>query len=244
MELRGKVAWISGGARMGEAVAIALSGKGCRVVLSYRRSRKPAEEAVKRLRVRGGDAMALRCDVERTSDLQSAVRAIGRRFGRLDVLVHLASLYEAAPVEKSVRAWDEHMAANARSAYALSLAAAFLMRRHRSGRMVHISDWTSASARPRYKGYAAYYVSKAAVKSAVEALALELAPTILVNAIAPGPVLPPPGLSSQEYRAVCKATPLGRWGGASEIAKAVLFLVETDFVTGETIRVDGGRHLY
>jgi NAD(P)-dependent dehydrogenase (short-subunit alcohol dehydrogenase family) len=70
-----------------------------------------------------------------------------------------------------------------------------------------------------------------------------LAPKVLVNAIAPGPILPPPGLSAQEYDAVIKATPLARWGGAEEIAKAVVFLVETDFVTGETIRVDGGRHL-
>ena len=89
-----------------------------------------------------------------------------------------------------------------------------------------------------------YYVAKAGVKALSEALALELAPdNILVNAIAPGPIVAPPGTSADEYKAVEDATPLGRWGGEDEIAKTVLALLESDFITGETIRVDGGRHL-
>jgi NAD(P)-dependent dehydrogenase (short-subunit alcohol dehydrogenase family) len=87
-------------------------------------------------------------------------------------------------------------------------------------------------------------VAKAGVKALTEGLALELAADqILVNAIAPGPILAPPDLPAEESEAVVKSTPLGRWGGEDEIAKAVLFLVESDFVTGETIRVDGGRHV-
>jgi NAD(P)-dependent dehydrogenase (short-subunit alcohol dehydrogenase family) len=82
------------------------------------------------------------------------------------------------------------------------------------------------------------------VKALTEALALELsADQILVNAIAPGPILAPPGTSAAEVQAVVDATPVGRWGGASEIVKAVLSLIDSDFITGETIRVDGGRHL-
>ena len=96
----------------------------------------------------------------------------------------------------------------------------------------------------RYKGYIPYYVSKAAVAALTESLALDLAPEILVNVIAPGPILAPPDLTPDENAKTIEATPLARWGGAEEIAKAVLFLVETDFVTGECIRVDGGRHLY
>src|SRR5262249_60239376 len=119
-----------------------------------------------------------------------------------------------------------------------------LMRRVGGGRIVNISDWLAASGRPRYKGYSAYYVAKAAVKALTETLALELASDhILVNAIAPGPILAPPGTTDEEARTVEQATPLGRWGGEIEIAKAVLALVESDFITGETIRVDGGRHL-
>ncbi len=100
------------------------------------------------------------------------------------------------------------------------------------------------SGRPRYKGYLPYYVAKAGVIALTEALALELAgDAILVNAIAPGPILAPPDTTDEESEAVERATPLGRWGGEDEIAKAVLALMDSDFITGETIRVDGGRHL-
>ena len=117
--------------------------------------------------------------------------------------------------------------------------------KHGGGRIVNFSDWVAASGRPRYKGYLAYYVAKAGVKALTEALALELAgDQILVNAIAPGPILAPPGPLSRGVRRRSKnATPLGRWGGAEEIAKTVLALIDSDFITGETIRVDGGRHV-
>src|ERR671910_2527728 len=106
------------------------------------------------------------------------------------------------------------------------------------GRIVNFTDWVARSGRPRYKGYLSYYVAKTAVIGLTEALALELAPDqILVNAIAPGPIVAPPGTSDEEHKAVETATPLGRWGGAEPIVRAVMFLVETDFVTGETIRV-------
>jgi NAD(P)-dependent dehydrogenase (short-subunit alcohol dehydrogenase family) len=118
------------------------------------------------------------------------------------------------------------------------------MREAGGGRIVNFSDWLAVSARPRYTGYLAYYVAKKAVIGLTEALALELAADqILVNAIAPGPILAPPDLPDEESAAVEKATPLGRWGGGAEIAKAVVALVESDFITGEVIRVDGGRHV-
>jgi len=247
MNLKNKVAWITGGARMGAAVAGVLSREGCRIVLTYRTSKKPAQDIVRKLISDGGEAQALACDLTRLEQIERTARQIVRAYQRLDILVNLSSIYEKSPllnVKGAVRSWEAHFKANAQSAFQLSLGAAPWMKRAGGGRIVHISDWTSASGRPRYKDYAPYYASKAAIKGVVESLALELAPKVLVNAIAPGPILPPPGLSAREYDAVIKATPLARWGGASEIAKAVLFLVESDFVTGETIRVDGGRHLY
>ena len=106
------------------------------------------------------------------------------------------------------------------------------------------SDWIAASGRPRYKGFLPYYVAKAGVIALTEALALELASdNILVNAIAPGPIVAPPGTTEDEARAVEQATPLGRWGGEGEIVKTVLALIDSDFITGETLRVDGGRHV-
>jgi NAD(P)-dependent dehydrogenase (short-subunit alcohol dehydrogenase family) len=246
MDLQNKVAWIAGGTRMGDAIADALSQKGCRVVLTYRRSKKAAHASVQKLRAKGYDAIALRCDLTDKKQIQTAAREIIRKFKSLDVLVNLSSIYEKASVgnvPEAAKAWDAHLSANAKGAYDLSVVLAPFLMLGDGGRVVHISDWTSASGRPRYKDYSAYYISKAAIKATVEVLALEFAPKILVNAIAPGPILPPPDLSVTEYDNVVKATPLARWGGADEIAKAVMFLVQTDFVTGETIRVDGGRHL-
>src|SRR5439155_12412883 len=97
--------------------------------------------------------------------------------------------------------WEAHMKTNAESAYILSVAVASWMKRAGGGRIVHIADWTSASGRPRYKDFTPYYVSKAAIKAIVEAMALELAPTVLVNAIAPAPMLPPKGNTSREHQA-------------------------------------------
>lgn len=246
MNLQSKVAWIAGGTRMGDAIAEALSQQGCRIVLTYRKSKKAAHASVHKLRSNGHEAIALRCDVTQKTQIQTAAREIVRKYKSLDVLVNLSSIYEKASIrnaQEAAKAWDAHLSANAKGAYDLSVGLAPFLSQGDGGRVVHISDWTSASGRPRYKDYSAYYISKAAIKATVEALALELAPKVLVNAIAPGPILPPPDLSLKEYDAVVNATPLARWGGAEEIAKAVLFLVETDFVTGETIRVDGGRHL-
>jgi NAD(P)-dependent dehydrogenase (short-subunit alcohol dehydrogenase family) len=119
------------------------------------------------------------------------------------------------------------------------------MRARGGGRIVNVSDWLAVSGRPRYEGYLPYYVAKKAVMGLTEALALELAEDgILVSAIAPGPILAPEGLGPGEIAAVEQATPLGRWGGGQEIARAVVALIDSDFITGETVRVDGGRHIW
>ena len=164
--------------------------------------------------------------------------------GRLDVLVNMASVYRSRSLDElTVEDWDEPLEIDLRAAWLVRAAAVPHMRRLRGGRIINFSDWVAASGRPRYPGYLPYYVAKAGVIALTEALALELASDqILVNAIAPGPIVAPEGTSDDEFAAVERATPLGRWGGEAEIAKAVLALVESDFVTGETIRVDGGRH--
>jgi NAD(P)-dependent dehydrogenase (short-subunit alcohol dehydrogenase family) len=173
------------------------------------------------------------------------VAEVDKTFGRLDVLVNMASIYKSVPFdEMTVDFWEKALAVDLRASFLCAHAAAPIMRRNGGGRIVNFSDWLVASGRPRYKGYLAYYVAKAGVKALTEALALELASDrILVNAIAPGPILAPPGTSEEEYKAVEKATPLGRWGGPEEIAKTVVALIDSDFITGETIRVDGGRHI-
>lgn len=167
------------------------------------------------------------------------------QLGRLDVLVNMASIYQRTAFDDlDVADWDAQMAVDVRAAWLCARAAVPHMRRVRGGRIVNCSDWVARSGRPRYLGCMPYYVAKAAVIALTEALALELAPDqILVNAVAPGPIVAPEGTSDEAFARVERAMPLGRWGGEIEIAKAVLALVDTDFMTGETIRVDGGRHL-
>ncbi len=230
---------------MGEAVADALAARGADVVLSYRRSAGAAERAAAAVRARGRRAHTIPADLARAADCRTVVDGAVAALGRLDVIVHMASMYrQIAFDDLDVDAWDAQIASDLRSGYLVSLAAVPYLRAAGGGRIVMVSDWVAASGRPRYRGYVPYYVAKAGVKALAEALALELAGDgILVNAIAPGPILAPPGTSAEEHTAVEQATPLGRWGGPDALARAVVFLCETDFVTGETIRVDGGRHL-
>ena len=244
MDVAGKVALITGGARIGQVVAQALAARGCALALTYRASQAAADAAAAAARATGVRAEVIRADATDEAQVAAAVRDTERALGRLDILVLLASTYVRTPLaEADGRTFSEAMDANARSAWLFAIHGAPAMRRAGGGRIVTVSDWLPVSGRPRYLGYTPYYASKAAVAALTESLALELAPDILVNAVAPGPILAPPGITAAEDAAVRQATPLGRWGGAEEVAKAVLFLVETDFVTGETIRVDGGRHV-
>ena len=245
MDPTGKVALITGGKRMGAVVATMLAAAGADVALVYNRSRAEADETVAAVRDLGRKAVSVQADVSSEQDCAHAVEATVAQLGRLDILINMASLYGAKPFDQlSAADWDRQMSVDLRATFLFSRAAALLMKRVGGGRIINFSDWVVASGRPRYAGYLPYYVAKAGVKALTEALALELAADqILVNAIAPGPIMPPPDMSDQESASVVQNTPLGRWGGAAEIAKAVMFLVQSDFVTGETIRVDGGRHV-
>jgi NAD(P)-dependent dehydrogenase (short-subunit alcohol dehydrogenase family) len=176
---------------------------------------------------------------------EALVADVVRALGRLDVLVNMASLYQAVPFAALTTVpLQQCLDVEVKASLALALAAVPYMRVQGGGRIITFSDWLAVSDRPRYKGYLPYYVAKKAVMGLTEALALELAADrILVNAVAPGPILAPEGLADEEFEAVEKATPLGRWGGGEEIAKAVAALIDSDFITGQILRVDGGRHL-
>ena len=197
------------------------------------------------IRAAGQRVALVQANVSQASDCQRLVDETVAAFGRLDVLINMASVYSAVPFEALDEAsWDAVVGVDLKGAFLCARAALPHLRAAQGGRIINFSDWVAASGRPRYPGYVAYYVAKRGVIGLTEALALELSSDqILVNAIAPGPVLAPPGTTAEERAAVEKSTPLGRWGGEQEIVKAVAFLLESDFVTGETIRVDGGRHV-
>ena len=245
MDLVERVALITGGKRIGAVVATELARRGADVALVYRESRTEAEETAAAIRALGRRAVALKADLASPDEPERVVDEAVGHLGRLDVLVNMASVYRKLLLDElEVADWDAQMAVDLRAAWLCARAAVPHMRRVRGGRIVNFSDWVARSGRPRYVGYLAYYVAKAGIVALTEALALELAPDqILVNAVAPGPIVAPEGTSDEEFAQVERATPLGRWGGEIEIAKAVLALVDTDFMTGETIRVDGGRHL-
>jgi NAD(P)-dependent dehydrogenase (short-subunit alcohol dehydrogenase family) len=245
VDLQGRAALITGGTRMGDAVAAVLADGGADVAFTYRMSPDAAGRAAAGVRARGRKAFTLHADLGDPLECRTAVNEAAAAFGRLDVLVNMASLYTHVPFDdQDEDHWDRQLSVDLRAAFLCCRAAVPHMRRAGGGRIVNFSDWIAASGRPRYPGYLAYYVAKAGVKALTEALALELAADqILVNAVAPGPIVAPPETTPEEHAAVERATPLGRWGGEAEVAKAVAFLVTSDFVTGETIRVDGGRHV-
>jgi NAD(P)-dependent dehydrogenase (short-subunit alcohol dehydrogenase family) len=245
MDLTGRVALVTGGRRLGASVADALAARGADVALTCRGSRAQADAAAAAVRARGRRAAVLQADLADPAACARVVDEAAGALGRLDVLVAMASRDVATPFDAlTLDDWQQQLDVDLRATWLCAQAAVPHMRRAQGGRIVAFSDWVAASRRPRYQGYLPYYVAKAGVMALVEALALELAPDqILVNAVAPGPIVPPEGTSAEERTAVERATPLGRWGGEAELAKAVLALVETDFITGETVRVDGGRHV-
>jgi len=243
--LTDKVALITGGKRIGAVVAKELATRGTDVALSYARSRTEAEQAVETVRAAKRRGAAFQADLSQPDACAALVQSVVDTFGRMDILINMASVYVQRSFDDlTVADWSAALDVDLRAAFLCAHAAAPHMRRQGGGRIINFSDWIAKSGRPRYQGYLPYYVAKAGVIALTEALALELASDkILVNAIAPGPILAPPGTTDDDRRVVEQATPLGTWGGELEIAKGVLALIESDFITGETIRIDGGRHV-
>lgn len=245
MNLQGTVALVTGSKRIGAGVADALAARGVSVALTFSRSEAEARAAAARVELRGSRACVLKADLAQPDACARVVAETVEAFGRLDILVSMASVYRSIPLaELTVDDWETVMNVDLRATFLCAQAAIPHMRKQGGGRIVNVSDWVAASGRPRYRGFVPYYVAKAGVIALSEALALEVAPdNILVNAVALGPIVAAPGASASEQSAVEAATPLGRWGGEEEVAKVVLALLESDYITGETLRVDGGRHL-
>lgn len=241
MILRGRVALVTGGAiRVGQAIALTLARHHAHVIISYRTSRPAAIQTVAKLRAQGVRAHAIRADVSRAAGVRALMHTIERQFGRLDVLVNCAAIFERTPLSAlTERDWDRHLNTNLKGPFLCALFASRLMRKHGGGKIINLADW--AGERP-YRDYLPYCVSKAGVIALTKALAKELAPAIQVVAIAPGPILPPPDMTPAERKRVITRVPLKRWGSPHDIANAVVFAIEgTDFMTGTTLFVDGGQ---
>ncbi|TAM95995.1 MAG: pteridine reductase [Rhodanobacteraceae bacterium] len=238
------VVLITGAARrVGAVIARTLHDAGYDLALHYRSSRAELDALVAGLEAARADStQVLQADLADTGRLPDLVDAIVARFGRLDALVNNASAFHATPLGSITPAqWDVLFAANARAPLLLAQAAASRLKTSR-GCIVNITD--IYAERPMH-GYAVYCMSKAALRMATFALAQDLGPEVRVNAVAPGNMLPPEGgAGAARQLALNEQTALKRQGSPEDVAGAVLWLIrDAHYVTGQTIRVDGGRIL-
>jgi NAD(P)-dependent dehydrogenase (short-subunit alcohol dehydrogenase family) len=241
MELRGRWGLVTGaGKRIGRSIALTLAGRGLNVIVHYNASADAAAATVREIEALGVRALALPGDLGRGDDVARLAREAEARSGGVDVLVNNASNYLRAPFDELTEAiWDASLDVNLKAPFLLAWHLGRAMRTRGRGRIVNLADW--AGERP-YADYLPYCVSKAGVISLTKALAKALAPAVQVNAVAPGPVMPPEDLTPSEREAIVRATPLRRFGTPEDVARCVRFLVEeADFTTGAVYLVDGGR---
>lgn len=233
----------SGAKRVGNAIVQSLAARGYRCVVHANRSLEQAEDFVAKLRDSGAEAIAQQANLTDTRELHALVDKSLSHFGRLDVLVNAAAIWEPKRLEEimpdDVR---RHFEINTLATFELCRYAGLKMvAQSMGGAIINIGDW--AVTRP-YLGYAAYFPSKGAIPTLTRTLAVELAarnPRIRVSAVLPGPVMLPPDLSAAERQAAIEGTLVKREGTPKHVADAVVFLAENDFVTGVCLPVDGGR---
>lgn len=242
MELAGKVAIVTGGAvRLGRALALALAEQGARVVVHYGSSAGPARTAVAEIEALGSDAVALQADLRHLEQVPTVVERAVDHFGQVDVLVNNAAIFEPGRWDDTTEEnWDRHFAINLKAPFFLSQAFARQVGEGRAGHVVNIADWRAV--RPGV-GHVAYTLTKAGLVAMTKSLALALAPHVQVNAIAPGLILPPPGEDEAYLERKAGRVPLRRTGSPQEVADALLFLLRSDFITGELVFVTGGEDL-
>lgn len=241
MELTGKVALVTGGARrVGRALSLGLARAGANVVVNFRTSADDAESAVTEIRAAGVRGVAVRADLGSLEGVRGLVERTISEFGRLDILVNSASIFVRRPfAEISGPEWDRVLAINLKGPFFLAQAAAPALRQAR-GAIVNIADLSAFQAWPSYAHHA---ISKAGLLHMTRVLARALAPDIRVNAIVPGNVLPPEGHEGEDHAGGQDRVLTAREGHPDDVVEALLYLLRGDFLTGEALVVDGGRRL-
>lgn len=256
-----------GGVRVGRAIVLGLAEAGLDVAVHYGRSDEAADATAARARAYGVRSRALQADLRDTDEIDDLFQAVEDELGGLDLLVNSAAIFPRTPPEEvDAEDWDEVFATNARAPFFCSVRARELMtdaagdagrRSERHGERPTSHDDAGADGTPGpsivniadvgafegWPSHAPYAASKAALVSLTRSLARAWAPRVRVNAVAPGPVLLPPGSDVEDRRRADASTALGRVGRPEDVADAVLFLAGARFTTGEVVRVDGGYHL-
>jgi len=241
MELGGKIALVTGSAvRIGKSIALALAREGAHLVIHYGGSEGEAQQTANEVSALGVEAITVQTDLADPAAIMRMFDTIRTHFGKLDVLVNNAASFHKEPFEEmSVEAWDQVMAVNLRAPFLCIQQAAPLMRPN-GGLIVNISDLAGVYA---WHGFAAHGVSKAGIIHLTKQAARELAPEIRVNTIVPGPILPAPGMPLDIWKSLADEVPLKRTGTPEHIAQTVIFFAHNDFLTGDTLTVDGGEGL-
>jgi NAD(P)-dependent dehydrogenase (short-subunit alcohol dehydrogenase family) len=249
MNLTDKVALVTGSAhRVGKAIALALVEQGAHIVVHYGSAAEAAQEAVQVFEALGVRALPVQADLRDPDQIASLFAAVANHFGRLDVLVNSAANFVKKPFEETtLDDWKAIMQTNIRAPFFCTQHAARLMRRvdrpkGESALIVNIADLSGIYP---WKGYGAHGISKAGIIHLTKVSALELGPGVRVNAIAPGAVLPPPGMdpAGEAWQTMGDQVPLKRTGDPRDVAQTVVYLAQNDYITGAVIPVDGGEHL-
>lgn len=242
-DLRGRTAIVTGGAvRVGRALAERLAQAGMHVCIQFSSSAHDAEQTVAALQLKGVRATSIQADFR--NPLRAAERVIehaANSLGGVDVLVNSAAIFEPGMLDDTdAENWNRHLDINLKAPAMLCREFARRLAPDRTGDIVNLLDWRAL--RPGV-GHLAYTVSKSGLASLTKILAQELAPRIRVNAIAPGAILPATGDSAAQFAAVGRKTPLRRTGRPGDVADAMIYLLGSEFVTGEILHVTGGQQL-
>lgn len=234
-----RVALVTGGAvRLGRAIALGLAEAGYDLVVHYRSSEGAARDVARRVEAAGRVAVLAAGNLAEPATATAVVEAARARFGRLDLVVNSAASFEAGELlDVDADDWDAIMDVNVRAPHLVVRAAAPLLRES-GGAVINLVD---LSAFQPWTGYPAHAVSKAALAHLTRIQARALAPRVRVNAVAPGAVLPPEDESPEGLEKLRRMTPLGRLGDSDDVLRAVLYLADATFVTGQILAVDGGR---
>jgi NAD(P)-dependent dehydrogenase (short-subunit alcohol dehydrogenase family) len=237
-----KTVLVTGAARrIGREIALAFARKGARVLAHFDRSRREAESLAREIREMGSEVALCRADLSRPKEAAALARKILKTEGAVDVLVNSASVFYPAPWKTlTERDWNVFLALHVKAPFFLAQSLAPAMKKRGAGRIINIADAGVSRGASRHL---AYMVSKAALLSLTQGLAKALAPEVLVTAVCPGPVLAPEDYSRSDRRKDAAKTLVGRWGRPEDVAQAVLYLVESEYVTGSAHMVDGGMHL-
>ena len=240
-DLANGVALVTGGAhRVGRALVEALAHAGMRVAIHYNAASAEADRLVAELTATGHSAAAFGADLRDANAPSTLVDAVVDELGALDLLVNSAAVMRRTPVDTvTVAEWDDMFALNLRAPFFLAQAAAPALRRTR-GSIINMADLAAFETWP---AYVPHTITKAAVVQMTRGLARAFAPDIRVNAIAPGAVLLPEDWDEASRDHLIETTPLRRIGSPADVAEAALYLARADYVTGEVLIVDGGRHV-